>query len=184
MEPVKDSKSLKDCGIMLLTEDISTATVKPSIEWIIEENINPIKRSKLKLYINSSGGLITASFGLTDFMEFSKIPIQTIGLGEICSCGLLIFMTGEKGTRTITKNTLILSHQYSWGSHGKEHELLGATKAFEITAKQIRNHYRKHLTVKKNKEKIIDFLLQPTDTWLTPEEAIKYGIADKIVEKM
>ena len=62
--------------------------------------------------------------------------------------------------------------------------MIGANKVFEIEAKKIRDHFRKHLTVKKDKEKIIDMLLQPTDTWLTPEEAIKYGIADIIVEKM
>lgn len=175
---------LKDNGIMLLTEEINTGTVKPVMEWLIEENLNSKPHKELKLYVNSPGGSISASFGLTDFMEFSKIPIKTIGIGEICSCGLLIFMSGTKGTRIITKNTLILSHQYSWGVIGKEHELIGANKVFEMESKKIRDHYRKHLTVKKDKEKIIDMLLQPTDTWLTPEEAIKYGIADKIVEKM
>ena len=87
-------------------------------------------------------------------------------------------MSGEKGSRFLTPNTSILSHQFSWGSWGKEHELFAATKAFDIVTEQMINHYKKctGLTVKKIRE----VLLPPEDRWLTAKEALKLNICDGI----
>jgi ATP-dependent Clp protease protease subunit len=111
-------------------------------------------------------------------MKGSAIPIHTVGLGVIASAGLLTFITGAPGHRVVTPNTSLLSHQWSWGSFGKEHELISATKQFELLTNKIVDHYKKHT---KLKEKVLrETLLPPQDVWLSAEEAVKYNIADKI----
>jgi ATP-dependent Clp protease protease subunit len=89
-------------------------------------------------------------------------------------------MAGEKGKRVITPNTSILSHQYSWGSGGKEHELFARVKEFELSTDRMLKHYKKCTGLS---EKVIrEVLLPAEDVWLSAEEAVKYKIADKIVE--
>ena len=98
--------------------EVTQETMKPLIDWIISENYNKDKKKKeLTLGICSPGGDLNACFALVDIMKGSKIPIRTIGMGMIASCGLLMFISGTKGRRTLTPNTSILSHQYSWGTY-------------------------------------------------------------------
>ena len=112
-------------------------------------------------------------------MKGSAIPIKTIGIGMIASCGVLTFMAGKKGRRILTPNTSILSHQYSWGSAGKEHELFARVREFELSTERMLTHYKKCTGL--SEKKIREVLLPPEDVWLSSKEAVKYGIADKIV---
>jgi ATP-dependent Clp protease, protease subunit len=180
LDSSSNTKSLKDLGIYLFMDEVSQISIKPVVEWIIEENYTKEKKKFLQLFINSPGGDLSACFTLTDFMVKSAVPVHTFGIGEIASCGFLIFIAGEKGYRTITNNTAILSHQYSWGKEGKHHELVASRKEEDLILKRMTNHYEKHITVKKNKPQIIKKLLEPSDVWLSPEEALKFGIADHI----
>ena len=113
-------------------------------------------------------------------MKGSPIPVHTYGLGLIASCGLLAFIAGEKGKRYITRNTSILSHQFSWGSSGKEHELFAKVKEFEYSQGRMIDHYKKCTGL--SEKEIRKYLLPPEDVWLTAKEAVKYGIADEVVE--
>ena len=113
-------------------------------------------------------------------MKGSKIPIKTVGLGMIASCGLLMFITGEKGRRILTPNTSILSHQYSWGSIGKEHELFARVRELELTTERMINHYKKCTGLKE--ADIRKYLLPPHDVWLGAKEAKKLGLCDKVEE--
>lgn len=169
-------------NIFLFMEEFTNKTVKPVIEWILHKNLAPTKmRPKhLRLMINSPGGEMASAFALIDMMKGSSIPIHTTGIGLIASCGLLTFMSGEKGHRTITPNTSILSHQYSWGSYGKHHELVSKTREFELSAQRMLEHYQKCTGM--SERDIKKYLLPPEDVWLSAEEAVKYGIADEIKE--
>ena len=174
------SKCLLDAGIYLLMEEIDAASCKAAITFILEKNIetNGKRLKEIKMIICSPGGDVSGCFALTDVMMASKIPVMTFGIGQICSCGLLIFMAGKK--RILTPNTSILSHQYSWGDWGKEHELLATRKEQDLTSRKILTHYQKctKLPAKTIKEK----LLCPSDTWLTADEALKYNLCDEIRE--
>ena len=128
--------------------------------------------------ICSPGGQIPECFALIDIMKGSKIPIHTVGLGCIASCGLLLFITGEKGHRVLTPNTSILSHQFSWGNWGKEHELFAQVKEFELSTKRMLDHYKKCTGL--NEEEIREHLLPPEDVWLSAKEAKKLGICDNV----
>ena len=113
-------------------------------------------------------------------MKGSAIPIKTVGLGLIASCGILTFMSGTKGKRVLTPNTSILSHQYSWGSGGKEHELFARVREFELSSERMIEHYKKCTGL--SEKKIREVLLPAQDVWLSAKEAVKYGIEDKIKE--
>ena len=79
----------------------------------------------------------------------------------IASAGLLIFISGARGKRLLTPNTSILSHQFTWGSFGKEHELFAAVKEFDLTTKRMIQHYKK-CTGLSDKD-IRKYLLPPQD---------------------
>ena len=165
-------------GVQIFMGHVTLETVNPIIEWILAENFKEKKQKELTLGICSPGGDLNACFALVDIMKGSKIPIRTIGMGMIASCGLVMFITGAKGRRILTPNTSILSHQYSWGSYGKEHELFARVKEFELTTVRMINHYKKCTGL--TEESIRKHLLPPEDVWLSAKDAKKLGLCDKI----
>jgi ATP-dependent Clp protease protease subunit len=173
------SQALNDHGIMVLMDEINHETVKPVIEWILHENhVRKKKHKELLLMICSDGGSIAEAFALIDVMRSSRIPVKTVGLGSIASCGLLIFMAGATGRRVLTPNTSILSHQFSWESEGKSHELFATIKEFELTQKRMVALYRDATGLED--DVIRKVLLPPQDVWLSAEEALGYHICDAI----
>ena len=161
-------------------EDISLTSAKQVVEWIFECNFQEERPDLLNLIITSPGGDLNAAFAVIDAMRGSAIPIRTIGLGQIASAGLMIFIAGQKGNRVLTPNTSILSHQYSWGAFGKEHELFATVKEFDLTTKKMIQHYKKCIGL--TEAKIREVLLPPQDIWLSPIEAKKLGICDEVKE--
>lgn len=181
-EEDKTVPSLDEHHYYIFSQDFNNSSCSDAMSFILARNLmsNKDKPKQIKMIINSPGGIVSSAFALIDTMKGSKIPVFTYGLGEIASCGLLTFMSGQKGKRFITRNTAILSHQFSWGSIGKEHELMASVKEFNNTSRRIIEHYKRctgqtEATIKK-------YLLPAEDVWLTPKEAIKYGIADQVVD--
>lgn len=167
-------------SFFLMMEDISLSSVKSATEWIFEANFTEERPEMLNLIITSPGGDLNAAFALIDVMRGSAIPVRTIGLGQIASAGLMIFIAGEKGQRILTPNTSILSHQYSWGAIGKEHELFATVREFDLTTKKMIAHYKKATGL--DEKKIRETLLPPQDVWLSPIEAKKLGLCDEVKE--
>jgi ATP-dependent Clp protease protease subunit len=165
-------------SFFLMMEEISLQTCKSAVEWILEANFTEERPEMLNLLITSPGGDLNAAFALIDVMRGSAIPVRTIGLGQIASAGLMIFIAGEKGQRILTPNTSILSHQYSWGAIGKEHELFAQIKEFDLTTKKVIDHYKKCTGLAD--KKIREVLLPPQDVWLAPAEAKKLGLCDDV----
>jgi len=157
------TNNLNDNGIYLLMEEITQESCASTIKWILQENLKKDKERKdhLKLMISSPGGDANACFALM-----------------IASCGLLLFLTGEKGYRILTPNTSILSHQYFWGGRGKEHELFARVKEYTLTSERMIDHYKKCTGLKE--KAIRKYLLPPEDVWLSAEEAKNYGICDEV----
>ena len=167
-------------NMIYFCDDFSNRTTKPIIEFIVEKNLLPKadRPTEITLIINSPGGEVGSAFALIDVMKGSSIPVKTVGIGMIASCGLLTFMSGARGSRVITPNTSILSHQYSWGSHGKEHELFASVKEFEMTTDRMLKLYKSCTGM--SDQVIRKVLLPPHDVWLDARAAVKYKIADKI----
>jgi ATP-dependent Clp protease protease subunit len=173
------SQRLADSGMLVLMGEIDNNSIKPVIEWILHENfVAKKKRKELLLMICSEGGDMSAAFALIDVMRSSNIDIKTVGLGQIASAGLLIFLAGSPGRRVLTPNTSILSHQFSWGSDGKVHELFATMREFELTQKRMIQHYRDSTGL--DEDTIRTKLLPPHDVWLDATQALELHICDQI----
>ena len=172
-------QTLSDKGVYYFASDFNQQSVKDAITWILDSNFQQKPAyENLTLMITSFGGDMFSAFALIDVMRGSRIPIHTVGLGVIASAGLMTFIAGEPGQRIITPNTSILSHQWSAGMFGKEHELVATARQFDLTTKRMIQHYKKctKLTEKQIREK----LLPPQDIWLSSEEALQYNLADQV----
>lgn len=163
----------------ILMQDIDES-VKEVIQWIVESNFSESRPDVLTLVVCSAGGELASAFAVIDVMRGSHIPIRTIGLGQIASAGLMIFMAGSKGHRILTPNTSIMSHRFSGGSWGKEHELFAVAKEFDLTSKRIVAHYKKCTGQPENV--ILEKLLPPQDIFLSGKEAVALGVADTLQE--
>ena len=173
------SQALADAGMYVFMGDVEQENIKPIIEWILHENhVAKKKRKELLLMVCSEGGDMGAAFALIDVMHSSPIPIKTVGLGVIASAGLLIFIAGHKGRRVLTPNTSILSHQFSWSTEGKAHELFATMREFELTQARMLAHYETCTGL--DAEQIRKHLLPPQDIWLSAEEALALSICDDI----
>lgn len=174
----KKEQGLDDYGIIYLSGPINGGVAEGVCKQIIEYNIKG-ETSQIQMIINSPGGSCPAGFSIIDMMEWSRLPIYTTGIGMIASMGLLIFMTGEQGRRVITPRTSILSHRFSAFNYGNHSQLIAGRKEEDLEHERILTHYLNYSKIKDKKE-LEKYLLRDVDTWLSPEEAIEYGVADLI----
>jgi len=173
------SRLLQDAGMYVFMDQVTDETIKPIIEWILVENhVTKKKKKELLLMICSDGGSMEDAFALIDVMKASAIPIKTVGLGSVASSALLIFLAGSVGRRVLTPNTSIMSHQYSWGTDGKHHELFAITKEFGLAQHRMIEHYKK--TTGLDEDTIKNKLLPPNDVYLSSQEALELGICDYV----
>lgn len=168
----------EDSNYYLFMDDVTQDSCRACIEWILACNFQEERPKQLTLLICSQGGDLLSCFALIDVMRGSSIPIATIGIGGVASAGTFLLMSGAKGSRFITPNTSVMSHQFAAGSGGKEHELFAIVKEFNLTSERVINHYKKCTGLS---EKVIRKKLLPSeDVFLTAEEAVEYGIADEV----
>jgi ATP-dependent Clp protease protease subunit len=177
MVGVKEA-ALKERGIIYVSGTIDAAMAERVCTEIIEMNV---QRSvdAIQFIVNSPGGSVSDGFAIIDMMEWSQLPIRMTGLGIIGSMGLLLFMAGAQGHRVITPRVSILSHRFLGWSIGNHSELIAKRKEEDHVHQRIVDHYLRHTTVG-TAERLHQTLLREVDTWLTPEEAVSYGIADVI----
>ena len=168
-------------GVILFTEEFTYSSVSRVIKFILNKNLLPATKQprNITLIIMSDGGDLFSCLGLIDVIKGSRIPVHTVGLGSIASCGFLTFIAGEPGHRTITTNTSIMCHQFSWSSSGKVHELLAADTERQRLEKRMMAHI-KQCTKLKTDDEIRKYLLPASDVYLEAKEAVKLGVADRI----
>lgn len=171
------SGSLGDNGIYFFNSNVDGSSVGDAIQFILEANLDhDCDWDFITMIINSPGGYVTDGFALIDIMNGSLMPIHTVGIGMIASMGLQIFLAGQKGNRTLTTNCMILSHQFTGGSWGKEHELIASQVEFDNISEMVLRHYKR--TTGLSDKKIQEYLLPASDIWLTAEQSLKLGICD------
>lgn len=169
--------SLEEKGIYFFNDEVDNVSAGEAIRFIMEANLDTSCHwDYMTILINSPGGYATDGFALIDAMHGSRIPIRTVGIGMIASMGLMIFLAGEKGTRMLTPNTMILSHQFAGFNSGKEHELLSAQTETTQLSEIIMRHYKRSTGL--TEKKIREYLLPPSDVWLTANQAKELGICD------
>jgi len=172
----ENEEILRNRGIILLTGGIDVEMAARIYGEIIAYNTEG-KVEQIQMIVNSLGGECSAGFSIIDMMESSRIPVHTFGIGEIASMGLMVFMAGARGKRMITPRTSILSHRFSGGTGGNHSQMVACRKEQDMMHDRIVNHYLQCTSVM-TREELESTLLLPVDTWLSPEEALLYGIAD------
>ncbi|MBD3730322.1 MAG: ATP-dependent Clp endopeptidase proteolytic subunit ClpP [Sphingomonadales bacterium] len=140
------------------------------------ESENPSK--PISMYINSPGGVVTAGMAIHDTMQYIKPRVSTVCIGQAASMGSFLLAAGEPGMRIALPNARIMIHQPSGGARGMASDI-------EIQAKEIlRIKARMNdLYVKYTGQKLEDVeKAMDRDTWLEADEAMKFGLVDKVFE--
>ncbi len=183
------SRLLKDRIIMLQgpVEDYMANLVVAQMLFL--ESQNPEK--PIKLYINSPGGSVTAGLAIYDTMQFVKCPVHTMVMGQAASMGSFLAQAGAAGHRYVLPESRTMIHRVSSGTRGTSGSVHVQELQFEDAIRSMEESKRlnKRLTelyVKHNsKGKQYDELFETMkfDTFLSAEEAVEYGLADKVIEK-
>ena len=135
-------------------------------------------KKEISLYINSPGGLVTAGLGIYDTMQYIKPDVSTLCIGQAASMGSFLLAAGTKGKRFSLPNSRIMVHQPSGGYQGQVTDIEIHTNEILKTKKRLNEIYAKH-TGKKISE--ISAIME-RDKYFSPEDAIKFGLIDKVVE--
>jgi ATP-dependent Clp protease protease subunit len=170
---------LLENSVYYLTGEISEDSITPVIRWIMYENLEVRDGKNLTLYINSTGGDLYQAFALIDVIKQSRHTISTVALGACMSAAFLIFAAGSKGQRFASKNTSFMCHQFSESMDDKYHDLKATMKENDTCNQRMIDILKEAtgLTPSKIKAK----LLPASDVYLTSEETINLGIADKLM---
>ena len=140
------------------------------------ESENPKK--EISFYINSPGGIVWSGLAVYDTMQYISSKIMTICIGQAASAGSLLLAAGEKDMRFSLPNSRIMIHQPSGGYQGQVTDLEIQTNEIIKTKKRLNQIYAKH-TGKNIKE--VELIME-RDKYFSPEEAIRFGLIDKIVK--
>jgi ATP-dependent Clp protease protease subunit len=140
------------------------------------ESENPKK--EISFYINSPGGIVWSGLAVYDTMQYISSSIMTICIGQAASAGSLLLAAGEKDMRFSLPNSRIMIHQPSGGYQGQVTDLEIQTNEIIKTKRRLNQIYAKH-TGKNIKE--VEIIME-RDKYFSPEEAIKFGLIDKIVK--
>jgi ATP-dependent Clp protease protease subunit len=145
----------------------------------------------ITMFINSPGGLVTAGLAIYDTMQFIKPDVSTYVMGQAASMGSLLAQAGAPGKRFVLPNSRTMIHRVSSGTpstrgsvHVQELEFEDARRTFEESKRL--NERLTHLYVKHNsagKQYAELFETMKFDTYLSAEEAVAMGVADKVIEK-
>jgi len=141
------------------------------------ESENPKK--EISFYINSPGGIVWSGLAIYDTMQYISPEIMTICIGQAASAGSLLLTAGSKDMRFSLPNSRIMVHQPSGGYQGQVTDIEIHTNEIKKTKDRLNEIYSKHTGNKINEiQKVLE-----RDRYFSPEEAIKFGLIDKIVEK-
>ena len=171
------SRLLND-RIIVLSDEVNDATASLVVAQLLYlEAEDPSK--DIHFYINSPGGSVSAGFAIYDTMQYIKCDVSTICMGMAASMVAFLLSSGAKGKRFALPNSEIMIHQPSGGAQGQATEI-------EITAKQIlKIRERLNKILADNTGKPIDIIAKDTerDNFMSADEALDYGLVDKILYK-
>jgi len=135
----------------------------------------------IHFYINSPGGVITSGMAIYDVMQFVKPNVATYVMGQACSMGSFLAQAGEPGKRFMLPHSRHMIHQPSGGARGMQSDIEIQYKEITQMKKMLTELYVKHNTAGKTYEQFEKDM--DRDTFMSAEEALAYGLVDKIVEK-
>ncbi|OGI18161.1 MAG: ATP-dependent Clp endopeptidase, proteolytic subunit ClpP [Candidatus Moranbacteria bacterium RIFCSPLOWO2_02_FULL_48_19] len=135
-------------------------------------------KEDIKMYINSPGGSVTSALAIYDTMQYVKPEVQTICIGMAASAAALLLAAGKKGKRMALPNSEVLIHQVLGGAQGQATDVDIHARHILKTRDRLNKILAKHTGQKLQK------IEQDTerDYFMSAEEALKYGIVDKVIE--
>ena len=171
------SRLLND-RIIFLGEEVNDTTASLVVAQLLYlEAQDPDK--DISLYINSPGGSVTAGMAIYDTMQFIKCDVSTICVGMAASMGAFLLSSGAKGKRYALPNAEIMIHQPSAGTQGQITDMAIHLKRLEIIKK------RMNKILSENTGKPIEVVTADCerDNFMSAEEAVEYGLIDKVFDK-
>ncbi len=168
------SRLLKD-RIIILSGEINDASANTVVAQLLY--LDSINQNDINIYINSPGGSVTAGMAIYDTMNFVKSNVSTICIGMAASMAAFLLSSGEKGKRFVLPNSEVMIHQPLGGVEGQATEI-------KIAAERILKMKEKlNQLLAKNTGKDIKIIEHDTerDYFLEADEAVKYGLVDKVI---
>lgn len=171
------SRLLKD-RIIMLTDEVNDTTASLVVsQMLFLEAEDPDK--DIFLYINSPGGSVTAGMAIYDTMQYIKCDVNTVCIGIAASMGAFLLAGGAKGKRMALPNAEVMIHQPLGGTQGQATEMEIACKHILRTKEKLTKIIAENCG-RSYEECLADM---ERDNWKTAQEALEYGLIDKIVEK-
>ena len=170
------SRLLKE-RIVILSEEVNSVTASLiTAQLLFLEAEDPDK--DIQFYINSPGGSVTDGLMIYDTMKLIKPDVQTICMGMAASMGSVLLAAGTKGKRCILPNAEVMIHQPLGGAQGQATEILIAAEHIKDTRTRL------NTILAEACNRPLEDLMRDTDRdhWMTAQEALEYGIVDKILE--
>ena len=171
------SRLLND-RIVFLGEEVNATTASLVVAQLLYlEAQDPDK--EIQLYINSPGGSVTDGMAIYDTMQYIKCDVSTICIGMAASMGAFLLSSGAKGKRLALPNAEIMIHQPSAGTQGQITDMAIHLRRLEIIKKRM-NRILSANTGKSIEQVTADC---ERDNFMTAQEAMEYGLIDKVIER-
>jgi ATP-dependent Clp protease protease subunit len=173
------SRLLRDRVILLEGEvhDQMANLIVAQLLYLESEDSN----KDINLYINSPGGSVTAGMAIYDTIQFITPDVSTIVMGQACSMGSLLAQAGAKNKRLILPNARHMIHQPSGGARGQATDMEIQVKEILEMKRNLTNIYVKHNSKGKTFEELTRDMER--DRFMSGEEGVEYGLADRIIDK-
>ena len=173
------SRLLKERAVFI-NGPISTETSHVIVaQLLFLEADNPDK--EIFVYVNSGGGEVTAGMAIYDTMQFIKCDVSTVVMGQACSMGSLLAQAGATGKRLILPSARHMIHQPSGGARGQATDMLIQVNEILKMKKELTQIYVNHNTAGKTYDQLAADMER--DNFMSAEEAVAYGLADRIIRK-
>ena len=171
------SRLLND-RIVILSEEVNDQTASLVVAQLLYlEAQDPDK--DIQFYINSPGGSVTAGMAIYDTMQYVKCDVSTICVGMAASMGAFLLSSGAKGKRIALPNAEIMIHQPSAGTQGQVTDMAIHMKRLETIKRRLNK------ILADNTGKPLEVITADTerDNFMSAQEAVEYGLIDKVMEK-
>ncbi len=169
------SRLLKERIIFLTGEVNDEMSALVCAQLLFLESENPKK--DIFMYINSPGGSVTSGMAMYDTMQYISCDVNTVCIGQACSMGSFLLAAGTKGKRFSLPNSMIMIHQPSSGFRGQVTDIEIHARNLVELKKRMNKLYSHHTGQKLS---VVEKAME-RDNFMTPEEALKFGLIDQIV---
>ena len=184
LDPNTQEPDLRVIGLFTEVLDEKVAEIVQAMLYMNEMNKlqkDDTKKKDIEFYLSTYGGSADDRFALYDMMKVIEqtTDISTIGLGKVMSAGVLILAGGTHGKRKIGRNCRVMLHSVIAGNQGSIHNLINEMEAIQDLQEMYINRLVEE--TKMTKSQLKKMLERKVNIYLSPEQAVEYGIADEII---